>query len=226
MLNILTTTTSRYTAVGVVAVLLALLAAPSATFAHERRTIASGKYDVVVGWDVEPAYVGQKNAVSIRISKPGTDPAQPVLGAEKTLSVDVRQGSTTRNFPLRTVFNQPGSYLADILPTRDGDIQFTFKGTIGDDQVNEQFDSADGKFDKIAPTTDLQFPVAAPDPVQVNAELQSARSAVATAQTVGTIGAGLGALGLLAAIGVWLTRPKHASAPPSAARRPVEERAS
>jgi hypothetical protein len=37
--------------VGILAVLLAL---PSAALAHERRTIAGGKYDVTVGWDGEP----------------------------------------------------------------------------------------------------------------------------------------------------------------------------
>ena len=39
--------------------LLVLLALPATTaFAHERRTIANGKYDVVVGWDIEPTFVG------------------------------------------------------------------------------------------------------------------------------------------------------------------------
>src|ERR1044071_2879036 len=99
---------TRIAAIASVAMLLALLSAPSVTFAHERRTIANGKYDVVVGWDVEPAYVAQKNAASIRISKAGTNPAEPVTGAEKTLKVDIRQGATTRTFPVGAVFGQPG----------------------------------------------------------------------------------------------------------------------
>src|SRR6478735_8105187 len=162
--------------------LLAVLVAPSISLAHERRTIANGKYDVVVGWDVEPAYQNQRNSASIRISKAGTNPAEPVVGAEKTLKVDIRQGATTRSFDLRAVFNQPGYYLADILPTRDGDYQWTFVGSIGDDQVNEKFDTADGKFNAVQPLAPLQFPVAAPDPAQVNADIQAARSATQTAQ--------------------------------------------
>src|ERR671934_3158253 len=103
------------------ALLLLTLLLPASALAHERRTIGNGKYDVVVGWDVEPAYLGQKNGASIRISQAGSNPAVPVTGAEKTLKVQIRQGATTREFLLRAVFGQKGYYVADIVPTRDGD---------------------------------------------------------------------------------------------------------
>jgi hypothetical protein len=199
----------RVLAIATIAMLGALFAAPSISLAHERRTIADGKYDVVVGWDVEPAYANLKNGAGIRISKPGTNPAEPVTGAERTLKVDIRQGGQTRTFDLRAVFGQPGYYVADLLPTRDGDYQLTFIGTIGDDRINERFDTADGKFNKVEATTALQFPVAAPDPAQINTELQAARSTAQSAQTLAMIGVGVGALGLLAAIAAWVTRPRR-----------------
>ena len=34
--------------------MMALFVLPASAFAHERRTIGNGTYDVVVGWDVEP----------------------------------------------------------------------------------------------------------------------------------------------------------------------------
>src|SRR5215467_12117937 len=111
----------RLVATAALVTLLALLSAPSVSLAHERRTIGGGKYDVVVGWDAEPAYVNQHNAAGIRISKPGTNPAQAVTGAEKTLKVQIRQGSQVRTFDLRAVFGQPGYYVADMVPTRAGD---------------------------------------------------------------------------------------------------------
>src|ERR687888_136923 len=126
---------------GASALLLIALTVPTSALAHERRTIANGKYDVVVGWDVEPAYEGQKNGASIRISQAGSNPAVPVQGAEKTLKVQIRQGATTKEFPLRAVFGQQGYYVADIVPTREGDYQWTFVGTIGEDQVNDKFDT-------------------------------------------------------------------------------------
>jgi hypothetical protein len=195
-------------AISVIVLLCALISAPSLALAHERRTIGSGKYDVVVGWDAEPAYVGQKNAASIRISKAGTNPAEPVAGAEKTLKVDIRQGATARTFALRAVFGQPGYYGADIVPTRAGDYVWTFTGSIGDDQINETFDSADGKFDGVQAASALEFPLAAPDPAELATELQTTRNAGRMGQTLGLAGLVVGVLGLLAAIGVWLTRPR------------------
>src|ERR1700737_3810612 len=98
-----------------------LLVSPGLALAHERRTIAGGKYDVVVGWDIEPAYLNEKNGATIRISQAGSDPAVPVDGADKTLKVQIRQGAQTKDFALRAVFGQAGYYQADIVPTRAGD---------------------------------------------------------------------------------------------------------
>src|SRR5947207_8921352 len=106
---------------GVVA-LGALFLAPGAALAHERRTVANGKYDVVVGWDVEPAFADLKNGAGIRIMDAGT--TNPVTGADKTLKIQIRQGASTQAFPLRAVFGQNGYYVVDILPTRDGEYQW------------------------------------------------------------------------------------------------------
>jgi hypothetical protein len=191
-----------------VASVLALTSVSSVALAHERRALGAGKYDVVVGWEVEPAYVGEKNAASIRISKAGTNPAEPVTGVEQTLKVDIRQGAQSKSFDLRAVFGQPGYYVADIIPTREGDYIWTFNGSIGDDKVAEKFDTADGKFNAVERATRLEFPLAAPDPVQVTTDIQSTRSAAQSAQTVAWLGVGVGTLGLLAAAGLWLARPR------------------
>jgi hypothetical protein len=201
--------------------LIALLVVPATAFAHERRTIGNGKYDVTVGWDTEPSYVGIKNGASIRIAQAGSNPAVPVEGADKTLKVQIRQGATTKEFPLRAVFGQPGYYVADILPTRDGDYQWTFVGSINGDQINEKFDTADGKFDKVNPATALEFPQALPDPSQESAAINVAQADAQSARTLAMAGIGVGVLGLLAAIGVWLTRPRTAVP----AQRPAGEHA-
>lgn len=199
----------RIAAVAVLALLVSLLAAPATTLAHERRTIGGGKYDVVVGWDTEPAYVNRQNAAGIRVSKAGTNPAQPVLGVEQTLRLQIRQGGQTRDLQLRTVFGQPGYYVADVVPTRAGDYILTFTGNIGADQINEAFDSANGKFDTVQATSAIEFPLAAPDPDQVGTQLQAANAVAQRALLVGYIGAGLGVLGCLIALGVWLTRSRQ-----------------
>src|SRR5207248_8865265 len=116
--------TSRLLRVLVIAALAVLWLAPGSALAHERRTIANGKYDVVVGWDVEPAYVDMKNGAGIRIMDAGT--TNPVSGAETTLKLQIRQGASTQPFALRAVFGQNGYYVADIVPTRDGEYQWLF----------------------------------------------------------------------------------------------------
>jgi hypothetical protein len=198
-------------AIGAVCLLVCLLAPPSLALAHERRTLGAGKYDVVVGWDSEPAFVDQRNAAGIRVSRAGTSPAEPVTGLEQTLQLQIRQGSQTRQFQLRPVFGQPGYYVADVVPTRAGDYVWTFTGAIGGDQVNETFDSADGKFDAVSGASGIEFPVAAPDPDQVTAQLEASERVAQRALIVAYIGAALGVVGALAALLMWLTRPRHRS---------------
>src|SRR4030095_14285083 len=150
--------------------------------------MGNGKYDVVVGWDVEPAYQNMKNAASIRISQAGSNPAVPIMGAEKALKVQIRQGATTKEFPLRAVFGQQGYYVADIVPTREGDYQWTFVGAINEDQVNEKFDTADGKFNGIESSAALQFPVPLPDPAQATAAVSAAQSDAQSARNLAYVG--------------------------------------
>ena len=202
------------------ALLLLTLLLPASALAHERRTIGNGKYDVVVGWDVEPAYLGQKNGASIRISQAGSNPGVPVADADKTLKVQIRQGAATKEFPLRSVFGQPGYYVADIVPTRDGEYQWTFVGSIGGDQINERFDTADGKFNKVEPISGLQFPQALPDASQQSAALSAAQADAQNARMMALAGIGVGVLGLLAAAALWLTRPRgRVAAPRTASER-------
>jgi methionine-rich copper-binding protein CopC len=163
---------------------------PGSVLAHERRTIANGKYDVVVGWDAEPTYADMKNAASIRIMQAGT--TTPVTGAEKTLKLAIRQGASTKDFPLRAAFGQDGYYLADIVPTRVGDYQWMFTGTINGDQVNETFDTADGKFDGVAAPSALQFPIALADPAQSNQAVQAAQGDAQSARMLALVGIGVG----------------------------------
>src|SRR5437588_12250716 len=105
-----------YTIGALVALLLTILSQPKAALAHERRTIA-GKYDVVVGWDKEPAFVNQPNAAGITVYQAGTQ--NPVEGLEKTLKISIAFGGREgKEFPLNASDEVKGHYTADIIPTR------------------------------------------------------------------------------------------------------------
>jgi hypothetical protein len=226
-LVLLSLTRFRSTLVFSVLLVLVLVALPATALAHERRTIAGGKYDVVVGWDVEPAYEGQKNGASIRISQAGSTPAVPVEGADKTLKVQIRQGAQTKEFALRAVFGQAGYYVSDILPSRAGDYVWTFVGSINADPVNEKFDTADGKFDKVASPTSLEFPIPLPDPAQTAATIQATQSDAQTTRLLAYAGIGVAILALIAGLAGWLTRPRVTTASRTAppVRSGVEARA-
>jgi hypothetical protein len=206
--------------------LLVAVAMPGAALAHERRTIAGGKYDVVVGWSNEPAYVGMKNSATIRIMNAGT--TTPVTGAEKSLKLAIRQGASTQAFPLEAVFGQEGLYSADIMPTRVGDYQWIFSGDVGGNSVNETFDTADGKFNGVQPANTLQFPVQIGDPVQNAAAVQAAQADAQSARMLAMVAIVIGVLGVIAGVAAYAIGTRRAQARAASTRaataRPASER--
>lgn len=192
---------SRLATAAAACLVLVALALPATALAHERRPIGNGQYDVVVGWSVEPAYVGMKNTATIRIMNAGTP--TPVTGAEKTLKLTIRQGASTQAFPLAPVFGQDGSYESDIVPTRVGDYQWIFTGTLGDTSINETFDTADGKFNAVQPANAVQFPVQIGDPVENAQAVQAAQADAQTARTLAMAAVLLGLAGMLIGLGAF-----------------------
>lgn len=198
------------------AMLLAILVLPGVALAHEHREV--GKYEFSVGWAVEPAFVGEKNGIELRVThkaESGTGAAaegpKPVEGLEKTLKAEVIFGGQKREVDLRPVFRQPGRYTTDLVPTKEGDYRFRFFGAIEGTPVNETFDSADGKFNSVKSIQPLQFPEPVPAIGQVNQTAQAAnqtaqaagqkalaaQQAAATNQTLAIAGTAAGALGIL-----------------------------
>jgi hypothetical protein len=194
--------------VGGVAIALLLLALlPSVASAHERRDV--GKLQFVVGWISEPSLVGQPNGIDLRITDKATN--QPVEGAEKTLKAMVAfGGGQPREFPLKARFGQKGAYTADIIPTKAGSYIFTFTGTVGDQQVNERFESGPGRFDDVQPLDSLQFPQVVPAAGELQAQVQAADARASQATTFGYAGIALGVIGILVGGLALVRKPKAA----------------
>ena len=189
------------------AVLLLTFLIPSTALAHERRDV--GKLQFVVGWMGEPSLLGEPNGIDLRISDKAS--GNPVEGAEKTLKATVAfGGGQPKEFPLKARFGQKGAYTADIIPTKAGAYIFTFTGTVGDQQVNEKFESGPGRFDDVQQLTDLQFPQPVPYVGDVTAQVQAADARASQAQTFGYVGTGLGVLGLILGAAALMRRPRAA----------------
>lgn len=174
-----------------------LLAGASGTAeAHERRAV--GAFQFSVGFMVEPAYEGQKNGVDLRVTSDG----QPVVDVEKTLHVEIMhvESNQKRTQPLRTIFNDPGHYTSDVLPTATGVVRLRFFGTIGGAAIDETFESGPGRFGSIEPSVDLQFPVRVATAREVEAGVRGATEAAAEAESAANAARRLALAGLVTGV--------------------------
>jgi hypothetical protein len=200
--------------VAVVAVLLVVPPAGPAS-AHEEHKV--DKYTVVVGFGTEPAYAGIINSVQLIISNNG----KPVTDA-KGLKVAVSTGDAEpKQMQLQPYFGEdfgePGDYRAFFIPTTPGAYTFKVTGTLGGKKVDQSYTSGKDGFDEVTDPAEVQYPVQQPsgsqltsrldrETTRLNAALAAEREAaddeVADARRLATIGLVVGALGLLAAVGV------------------------
>jgi hypothetical protein len=175
-------------------------AAPA--FAHGHRT--QGDLEFVFGWAVEPAFLGQPNAVQLMIEQKG----KPVEGAENTLKVTVSIGDeATDPLELRTVFDAPGEYRADMIPTVVGGYTFHFTGTIEGEDVDQTVTSPKDGFDEVHGTSDVAFPKQAPSTSElaeklaaVQRDADDAKGAVGLARALAIGAMAVGIAGIAMAI--------------------------
>jgi hypothetical protein len=174
--------------VAVVVASLGIFAGPAA--AHERRAI--GPYTFVVGWIVEPAYVGQLNALDLTVTETATTKA--VEGLEKTLKAELVAGGGAATMPLTiaTRFGLPGKYEGQVVPTRIGDYTFHISGTVNTTSIDEKFESGPGRFGGVEDIAPLQFPNKVPSNSDLAAKLDDANGKL-------TISIGLAAIAIVVA---------------------------
>lgn len=185
--------------------LLLLVATPLGGFAHERREV--GKYQFVVGFDVEPAIQAEPNGAEIRVTVP-SEGARAVENLADSLRVNIASGGgQPRDFPLQAVFGQPGLYVAHFIPTRPGAFIFTFSGSIEGMTVNERFESGPGRFDEVRAAEALQFPETIPPANEAVREARAAsrraeeaEAAVGQARVLAVGGVAVGGLGVVLSI--------------------------
>jgi hypothetical protein len=165
-----------------------LLTTTSPAAAHERRAV--GPYQFVVGFLSEPAFQGEPNAATVRISDTRITPAKPVEGLEKTLTISVTSGGLSNAFTgtTRAVFGQPGLYALDFIPTVGGSYTFVVKGKVESLDVNEKFESGPGRFNDVEAQTALQYPAKAPVAADLSQQLNDLRSGVDRVQLIALAG--------------------------------------
>lgn len=201
----------------VLALAVIVLAVPQGVSAHERRDLAGGKYQAVVGFLTEPAYQGQVNgldlAVTSKTEKNADGTAKPIEGLEKTLKAQVLADGKTLDLTLQTRFNMPGKYAAYFQPTAAGQYRFRITGEINGERIDETFESGPGRFNDVQSLAPLQFPnQVATAPADLQAQLDAAKSTANTARLIAIAGVVVGVVGLAVGGLALLRRPATATA--------------
>ena len=194
--------------------IIAMSAISASAMAHERREVGPASF--VVGFLNEPAFEGQANAASIRITS--TDArVEPIEGLEETLEIEVTHTSTGESVTteLETRFGDPGHYVFHFVPTAPGQYSFRVFGEINGTTVDETFISGPGTFDNVDSLADIQFPIklaaarevenaargAQEAAIQATVDAERAGSTATLALVVGIVGTVVGVAGV--AVGAW-----------------------
>jgi len=193
--------------------LILLLAGPA---------LAHGEYDhgdiaIATGFQTEPAYVGQPNAVELEISKGG----KPVTDVgQGDLKVGVSFGGQSTALTLQPNFEvgewgTPGDYIASFIPTQPGKYTFNIAGAVAGEQIKYSMTSAPDTFSEVEDPASAMFPpVDAPSNADLNAKLDaastrtdasisSAHDAADTAKTVAIIAVVVALIAIVLAVVGW-----------------------
>ncbi|MCX8277053.1 MAG: hypothetical protein OTJ43_02125 [Dehalococcoidia bacterium] len=102
-----------------------------------------------------------------------------------TLQVEVTHvaSSVSQIMDLNEVWNSPGQYKSQFIPTSPGAYNFRFFGDIEGQTIDESFESSNTTFDEVTSSTEIQFPVQLSAPRETE---NAARGAIEAANTAVT----------------------------------------
>jgi hypothetical protein len=188
--------------------------------AHVSIDVGDGKYVMEMGFRDEPTYLGEPNALWLKVAKYATGGTQPVDDLASTLNAEVSKDGQTLNLPLVPMGD--GVYEGIFVPTAPGDYTFHITGTIDGAPVDESATSGPSTFNSVERLSTIEFPVAQPDPAQMAAVASDAQAAASTARTLGIAGIVVGALGLIVAAAALARAGRAKPAAPAAEAVVVE----
>lgn len=126
---------------------LSLYSVPAA-LAHEETIV--GDIKIVGGWVNEPPLLNEFNGIELTITRNSTD--EPITNAVAQLDITVRKGTLTKSLDFQPS-EEPGVYVADILPTQVGLYEVLFRGSVAGQAIDSQVEIED-----VEDTRALEFP--------------------------------------------------------------------
>lgn len=171
---------------------------PMAALAHITRDVADGRYAVEVGFRDEPTYIGEPNAVFVKVTKYATGGAEPVDGLASSMTAEVLKDGQTKEIPLLPIGE--GVYEGAFIPTVTGDYTFRISGSIDGQPFVVEETSSPTTFASVEVLSELQFPVQVPDASVTSFMVEQAELKAANARTFALGATGIAALALLVAV--------------------------
>ncbi len=166
------------------AVLALLLLTPIAVQAHER--VEVGPYLLIVGWEVEPVIVGERNAILVQVTEDG----EPVDKLEGTLEIVIGYAGESFTGNLAPAPEQ-GMYLTDIYPTVRGQYDVHLSGEINGELLDVRVEP-----EEVLSAAVLQFPETQPQARTLQQEIEALEERLQIANQIAIGGAILGLAGL------------------------------
>ncbi len=136
-------------------------------------------------------------------------PLAPVTGV-LGLQVEITHQATgaVKVLSLNEVFDDPGHYVADLIPTAPGAYQFRVFGNVEGEEIDEAFVGGPNTFDEVQPQRVIQFPVELPQPREIEGAARGAQDtardaddAASRASTLAAIAIIVGAVGIAVGAG-------------------------
>lgn len=134
--------------------------------------VLQGDIQIIAGWTNEPPIVGELNEILLMVSN--VSDGQPIINALSQVAVTANKGTQSKSLQFQPS-EEPGTYVAEILPTETGQYSIVMNGTIEGQAIGVQTEIED-----VESTAQFTFPPAEDEtggsneiPQQVIGQLQT-----------------------------------------------------
>ena len=175
---------------------IALLLPVTAALAHGH--VMVGDYELAIGFATEPAVVGDRNGLGLRVRNTKTN--EPVTGLEDTLQAELIFGSSSKVLKITPVAGQAGAYTAPFIPSEVGDYTWRIFGTIEGTPVDASMTSSPDTFSPVEPRSGFSFPSVQQSENDLREEVNRAQQTAVMAMVAGGIGILIGIISMVLAL--------------------------
>jgi hypothetical protein len=137
------------------------------------------------------------NGLDLYVSHGDWETGKPVEGLEQTLDAEVMFGDQSMPLEIYPVWEEPGHYKADFIPSQPGAYTFRIWGNIEGEEIDERFTGGPETFSEVAPRAEMLFPAVDDSTDMLSQQVADAEDKANTARTIGIAGVVAGVIGVL-----------------------------